>query len=73
MGISEDDRIRSKNRVQNEAYNLYEGLKLIGYTDEYVVKYIQLAISSCTDHFRLKVLNQILSNIRGSNEKITTD
>lgn len=68
MGFYEDDRIRNKNRAQNEAYETYEALKTI-YDDSYIIKYTQFALSSTNDPFRTEVLNIITRIAKGrSNE-----
>jgi hypothetical protein len=73
MGFSEDDRIRSKNKHQNEAFELYEGLKAMGYDHAYMIKYAKFAQETCTDSFRFEVLNTMVSIVRSLDEKVTTN
>ena len=42
----EDDRIRHKNRLSNEAYDLYQGLKALGYSHSDIIKYVQFAVQN---------------------------
>lgn len=64
MGFSEDDRIRHKNRHINEALEIYEGLKAMGYDHTYMIKYAQFAQQNCTDPFRFEVLDTMISIVR---------
>jgi len=73
MGMSDDDRIRHKNRHQNEAFDLYEGLKAMGYDHAYMIKYAKFAQDACTDPFRFEVLNTMVSIVRSLDEKINTN
>lgn len=69
MGFSEDDRIRAKNRVHNEAYELWEGLKALGYSPDYIVRYADFAIQSASCSFRNEVYSRLISIAKGgSNE-----
>lgn len=68
MGFSEDDRIRSKNKIQNEAYKIYEDLKAFGYDNDYIIKYAQFALTTSNDNFRNDVLNKIIDLARSLNE-----
>ena len=61
MGMSEDDRIRNKNKNQNEAFELYESLKALGYDDTYIIKYAQFAQSSPSDSSRFDMMRIIIS------------
>ena len=59
MGFNEDDRIRRKNVVINDAMDLYEGLKIMGYESKDIIKYADFAYSSCTDTLQKKVYETI--------------
>lgn len=72
MGFSEDDRIRNKNRHQNEAFDLYEGLKAMGYDNAYVIKYAEFALQHTEDPFRIKVLDTMIHIVRSLDEKEPT-
>lgn len=70
MGFSEDDRIRHKNRFQTEAFQIYEGLKVMGYDHTYMIKYAELALQDCTDPFRSEVLNTMIYIVRRLDAKV---
>lgn len=69
MGMSEDDRIRSKNRHQNEAFELYESLKFMRYNLAHIMKYAELAIANSSDPIRIEVYNTMISIARSSSGK----
>ena len=71
MGFSEDDRIRAKNRIPNEALDIYEGLKAMGYDAAYMIKYAEFAKESCTCPIRNEVLNTMISIVRRCHESGT--
>lgn len=70
MGFNEDDRIRHKNRYQTEAFEIYEGLKAMGYDHAYMIKYAEFALVNCTDPFRSEVLNTMISIVRRLDAKV---
>jgi hypothetical protein len=70
MGMHEDDRIRSKNRAQNEAFDLIEGLKYMGYSSSDILKYAKLALELTSDQSRINVFNTMISIVRSTNEDI---
>lgn len=67
MGFSEDDRIRSKNRAANEAYELYEGLKVMKYSDSDVIRYAQFAIQNTSDNYRNNIYLAMIRIARSKN------
>lgn len=67
MGFSEDDRIRSKNRVHNDAYELYQDLIAFKYSHQNIIDYANFALVNCTDSYRSEVLNTMISIVRSSN------
>ena len=67
MGFSEDDRIRAKNRKHNEAYEIYENLKTLGYDNSYIEQHAQLAMQAESNPFRIEVFNTILRIVKGGN------
>lgn len=72
MGHSEDDRIRNKNRHQNEAFSLIEDLRAMGYDNAYIAQYVDFAITSCTDSFRNEVYLTVKSILRSQDEKVNS-
>ena len=52
MGFYEDERIRSKNKIHNEAHETYKKLKMMGMSDRDIVKYIQHISASEQDSYR---------------------
>ena len=73
MGMSEDDRIRAKNKKSNEAYSLYEGLKAMGYDHAYIIKYGEFALTNTNDPFRSEVINTMVSIVRSLDEKVNNN
>ena len=74
MGFFEDDRIRNKNKHHNEAFELYKGLKSIGYSHQEIIKYAQLALNNINDSYRNNVYKAIILLVRSiehENKKIT--
>lgn len=73
MGFFEDDRIRQKNRKHQEAFDLYEGLKHMGYAGPDIIKYAEFAIANTDDSFRIEVFNTMISLVRSLDEKVDTN
>lgn len=69
-GFFEDERIRSKNRVHNEAYSLLETFRTSGLTNSETIQNAELALTTTTDKFRINVLNEIIRLVRSSNEGV---
>jgi hypothetical protein len=66
----EDGRIRSKNREHNEAYKLYENLKAFGYSNQEIINYAQLSLS--TDNLsRYEIFKRLILLVGGINESET--
>lgn len=65
MGFSEDDRIRAKNRKHNEAWQIYEDLKALGYDNTYIEQHARLALEAETNPFRIEVFNTMISIVKG--------
>jgi len=60
MGFSDDDAIRSKNKSHQEAYELYEKLLNVGFTEEEVVKHANLSLQTTSDESRFNLFKEIL-------------
>lgn len=61
MGFSEDDRIRAKNKVNNEAFDMLEGMKQMGFSNDEIKRNLQTALTSPDiDSFRIDVFNTML-------------
>lgn len=65
MGFFEDDRIRRKNRAHNEAFDLYQGLITTGCNNDDVMLYVNSALQTAENPYRIEVLNAIISIVRG--------
>lgn len=65
MGFFEDDRIRSKNRVHNLAYNEFLALKKRGWSNKEIVAHY----NSVQDQIRNEIHQEIIKIAGGSNEK----
>lgn len=61
MGFFEDDRIRNKNRHYDEAFEIYEGLKAFGYSNQEILEYAKFALDNTDDPYRNKVFNTMIS------------
>lgn len=68
----EDDRIRHKNRKNQEAWDLVEGLRAMGYDNAYIIKYANFALSTCTDSFRNEVYLTVKNIVGSLDEKVDT-
>jgi hypothetical protein len=60
MGFSEDDRIRSKNRVWNEASDMYEGMLKMGFTHSDIAQQAAKLLESSTDSNRNEIYQAML-------------
>lgn len=60
MGFYEDDRIASKNRIHNEAYQLYQSLCDRGYTDNDIQQYLKELNSTQLNFLRNEVYSTAL-------------
>jgi hypothetical protein len=69
MGMYEDDRIRSKNRIHNEAYELFESMRAKGYTDG-DIKSVCASVEP-GDEYRNEIYSMILKIIGGSHGEST--
>jgi hypothetical protein len=66
MGFYEFDRIRSKNKIQNEAFEAYQELKQIGISDNLMLKLIANSKSINKDDLSRNEFYSCLENmIRG--------
>ena len=65
MGMSEDDRIRSKNVAYNDAYKLFEDLSAVGYKPDFIHRYALLASQTTTCPIRSEVYKRLLSLTEG--------
>lgn len=73
MGFHEDDRIRAKNRVHNEAYEIVEGLRELKYTSGDIVRYAEFAMKSTSDSNRIEIYHEMIRISGRSNEKVNSD
>ena len=70
MGFYESDRIRSKNRVQNAAYDEYQAMKSAGLTDDEIIIAAQFPKSESDKAFRNDIFSTILKIVeRNRGEK----
>ena len=60
MSFYEDDRIRNKNKLHNEAYMWYEALKANGYSSEYIVSLCNTYINVGITHSRNNIYSTVL-------------
>ena len=60
MGFSEDDRIRAKNAVYNRAYEYFESLVELGYTNSEIRNQVNLQLENSPDTKREEVLKAML-------------
>ena len=72
MGFNEDDRIRSKNKLHNEAYEEYLKLKSQGYTDEDVTYYCQTQLDNTSTNTRNEMYSTIMKIVGSSYEGKTS-
>ena len=70
MGSSEDDRIRSKNRYQNEAWKIYEEMLAAGHDINYILSNAEFTLSNATDPYRIEVMNTMIHFVRRINEGV---
>ena len=68
MGFSEDDRIRVKNKIHNEAFEIYENLKYLGYDNELIIKYAAFASQVTKDSFRNDIYTEVIKIVRRLDE-----
>lgn len=66
--MSEDQRIRDKNKVHNEAYELYESLRAMNYSDGDITRHLQLCLSTSQDDFRNKIYLSALKIVEKTDE-----
>jgi hypothetical protein len=67
MGFSEDDRVRSKNQVANDAYSLYQSFKVMKYSDADIVQYAEFALLNTHDLSRCNVYRAMIKIARSTN------
>lgn len=66
MGMSEDDRIRSKNRVHNEAFDIVSNLKEMGFSAKEMRANLESALNvSASDRIRNDIYLMALKIIGG--------
>ena len=70
MGFFEDDRIRAKNVIYNEAWGFYESFRFMKYSDLDIERYINLALDFTSDSYRINIYQAVLQIVRRSNEDI---
>lgn len=71
MGFYEDDRIVSKNRIHNEAYNFLTKLRLTGLKDSEIEANIDSLMLTHQSEIRNDLRNIILKIIGSSNASIS--
>ena len=69
MGFCEDDRVRCKNKKVNQALDLYEDLKTMGYSNEDIVRHAEFAVKNSPDCTRNEVYLTMISIVGGFSEK----
>ena len=60
MGFNEDDRIRNKNKHHQEAFDLFEGMKAMGFSYQEIINHAQEALKTSTDEYRNDVFRAML-------------
>ena len=73
MGFFEDDRVRAKNIIHNEAWNLYHSFKALNFDDSTIKDHVNLALQHTSDSYRNNIYDAILRIIGRSNEVSATD
>jgi hypothetical protein len=68
MGFYEDERIRAKNRVHNDAYQEYNSLMSQGYTDADITHICTLALESSNKN-RNDIFLTVLKIVGRSNDE----
>lgn len=68
MGHSEYDRIRNKNKPHTKAFDLYQDLKNIGFSNKEIIKYAYFAMNNCSDFSRNEIYSKIISIARRIND-----
>lgn len=68
MGNSEYDRIRNKNKFENEAFDLYQDLKSIGFSNGEIIKYANFAMQNGSDFSRNEIYSKMILIVRSINE-----
>jgi hypothetical protein len=69
MLFFESERIKSKNKVQNEAYELLEAFKSFGYSLDDIKKYINFAITVNKNVFRNDVYLYMLKTLKVNSDE----
>ena len=65
MGTSEDERIRHKNRHYNEAADMYQGMKEMGFSHADIMKHAKDSLEKSIDSSRSDVYRAMI-NMDGS-------
>ena len=68
MGMSEDDRIRNKNRLINDAYDIYDSLKSQNRTNSDIEFTVSELLRLSSDENRNKIYLTVLDLVRRLNE-----
>lgn len=68
MGIHEDDRIRSKNKLHQQSYDYYCRLSAEGLSDEAIAALMRDLSDTQSDNPRNEIYSTVLKMIEGSHE-----
>jgi hypothetical protein len=68
MGMSEDDRIRNKNRLINMAYDIYDSLKAKNKTNSDIHFIVSELLRISSDENRNKIYLTVLNLVRRLDE-----
>ena len=69
MGLAEDDRIRSKNRTINCAFEIYDGLYAMGYSAANIKAHVEFKMTTETDFHRNEIYLAVIDIAGRTNEK----
>ena len=68
MGFNEDERIRRKNLIHNEAYFRYARTKKAGFSNLDILSEAEMSLIHVSDESEIKILNAVISIARSSHE-----
>ena len=69
MGFYEDDRIRSKNRVHQDAWDTVENFRFMRYSEDHIRRFAKLGLSCTTNPYRNNVYRAMLQIVGSDDEK----
>ena len=71
--FNEDDRIRSKNRTINCAFEIYDSLHAMGYSSADISAHATHKMQTETDFYRNEIYLAVIDIARSQDEKVSTD